>query len=417
MKINNNAFSAFIGLDWADRKHDVSVVSAAGGKPVHQVIQHTPEALSEWLDKLRKQYPTGQVALCLEQSKGALIFHLLMYDFLTLFPINPKSLARFREALTSSGAKSDCSDAEYLRVFVATHHDRLTPWQPDDEATRTISFLAESRRKVVNERAKLMNRLRATLKQYYPQALELTGDSLSNDMALNLLRKWPQFIDAKKAHNKTIRKFYTTHNSRSEKLIEERIDIIKKSIPLTTDQAVIKSCLITVKMLVAQITELNKGITEFDRELKFSYEVHPDKDIFDSFPGAGEVLKPRLLSAWGSDRARHKSAASMQQYSGIAPVTKASGNSKIITRRLACPKFILQTFHEYANHSRQYSLWAQAYYEMLRERGKKHHTAIRSLAFKWIRIMYRCWQDRTKYDEVKYLQALKKSNSPLRNYI
>ena len=107
----------------------------------------------------------------------------------------------------------------------------------------------------------------------------------------------------------------------------------------------------------------------------------------------------------------------MQQYSGIAPVTKASGNSKIITRRLACPKFILQTFHEYANHSRQYSLWAQAYYEMLRERGKKHHTAIRSLAFKWIRIMYRCWQDRTKYDEVKYLQALKKSNSPLRNYI
>ena len=98
----------------------------------------------------------------------------------------------------------------------------------------------------------------------------------------------------------------------------------------------------------------------------------------------------------------------MQKYSGTAPVTKASGKSKVIVRRLACPKFLLQTFHEFANCSRNSSIWAQAYYEMLREHGKSHHTAIRSLAFKWIRIMFRCWQNRTKYDEIKYLKALKK---------
>ena len=107
----------------------------------------------------------------------------------------------------------------------------------------------------------------------------------------------------------------------------------------------------------------------------------------------------------------------MQKFSGTAPVTKASGKSKIVIRRLACPKFLLQTFHEFANCSRKFSIWAQAYYEMLRDHGKSHHTAVRSLAFKWIRIMYRCWKDRTKYDEVKYLQALKKSDSPLREYI
>ena len=170
-------------------------------------------------------------------------------------------------------------------------------------------------------------------------------------------------------------------------------------------------------MLIGQITQLNKAIAEFELELKSLYDEHPDKDIFDSFPGSGDVLGPRLVAAWGTDRDRYDSASSMQKYSGTAPVTKASGKSKIVIRRLACPKFLLQTFHEFANCSRKLSIWAQAYYEMLREHGKKHHTAIRSLAFKWIRIMYSCWKNRTKYDETKYIKALQKSNSPLLKFV
>ena len=107
----------------------------------------------------------------------------------------------------------------------------------------------------------------------------------------------------------------------------------------------------------------------------------------------------------------------MQKYSGTAPITRASGNSKRVIRRVACPKFLLQTFHEFANCSRRFSLWAQAYYEMKREQRKKHHMAVRSLVFKWIRIMYRCWQNRVEYDEVKYLQALKRSKSPVLEFI
>ena len=207
MKNKTTKFSAFVGIDWADSKHDVSVVSATGGKPVHQVITHTPEALSEWLYKLRKQYPEGKIAICLEQSKGALIFHLLGYDFLTLFPVNPKSLARFREAFTSSGAKSDFSDADYLQEFVSTHNDRLRQWQPDDEQSRTIAFLAEGRRKAVDERTKLTNRLRSILKMYFPQALELVGETLYSKIALDFLCKWPQLSDVQRANHKTVQKF------------------------------------------------------------------------------------------------------------------------------------------------------------------------------------------------------------------
>ena len=417
MKNKTNQYAAFIGLDWADQKHDISVVSAAGGSPVHQVIHHTPEALNEWLVKLRQQYPTGQIAICLEQSKGALIFHLIGYDFLTIFPINPKNFARFREAFTSSGAKSDFTDADLLREFVTVHNDRLRPWKPDDEQTRTISFLAEGRRKTVEERTRLTNRLRSTLKQYFPQAIELVGESLHSSMALDFLHKWPQLGNLQGAKSKTVEKFYFAHNSRSSKLIKERLQLINSTIPLTTDKAVITSCLITTKMLIGQIAQLNRAIDEFEQKLRSLYEKHPDKDIFDSFPGTGAALGPRLVAAWGTDRDRYDSADSMQKYSGTGPVTKASGKSKIVVRRLACPKFLLQTFHEFANCSRHSSIWAQAYYEMLRKHGKSHHMAVRSLAFKWIRIMYRCWQDRAQYDEIKYLKALKKSNSPLLEFV
>ncbi len=417
MKKRINQFTAFVGLDWADQKHDISVVPSAGGNPVHQVIAHTPEALNKWLGKLRQQFPEGQTAICLEQSNGPLIFHLLGYEFLTLFPVNPKNFAHFREAFSASGAKSDFSDSDLLREYVAVYHDRLRPWKPDDEQTRTMSFLAEGRRKAVEERTRITNRLRSTLKMYFPQAIELVGDILHSKLALDFITRWPQLRDIQRAKNKTVQKFYFTHNSRSPDRIKERMTLISSTVPLTGDQAVIKSCLITIKMLIGQIAQLNSAIDEFDIELKSLYDNHPDKDIFDSFPGSGSALGPRLLSAWGSDRDRYDSADSMQKYSGTAPVTKASGKSKIVIRRLACPKFLLQTFHEFANCSRRSSIWAQAYYEMLRDHGKTHHTAIRSLAFKWIRIMFRCWQDRTKYEEVKYLKALKKSNSPLLKFI
>jgi transposase len=252
---------------------------------------------------------------------------------------------------------------------------------------------------------------------YFPQAINLVGDNLYSPMALNFLHKWPQLQDVKKAHSKTVKKFYSCHNSRSSERVKERLEQIRTAVPITTDRAVIKSSLIIVKMLVGQISQINNTIEEFEAELKLLYDNHPDKNIFDSFPGSGKALGPRLAAAWSSDRNRYESADSVQKYSGIAPITKASGKTKIVVRRLAYPRFMLQTFHEFANCSRKSSIWAQAYYEMMRKRGKNHHTAIRSLAFKWIRIMYRCWQDQTEYDELKYLQALKKTNSPLLAFI
>ena len=123
------------------------------------------------------------------------------------------------------------------------------------------------------------------------------------------------------------------------------------------------------------------------------------------------------MAAFGSDRDRFGAAVELQQYSGIAPVTVRSGKTKIVHCRWACPKFLKQTFHEFANQSRTKSAWAAAYYAMLRERGCGHHAAVRALAFKWIRILFRCWKTRTPYDESIYLACLRARNSPLLKHL
>jgi len=144
---------------------------------------------------------------------------------------------------------------------------------------------------------------------------------------------------------------------------------------------------------------------------------HPDAPLFRAIPGAGSVMAPRLLAAFGNDRQRYPAASNLQQASGIAPVTIKSGKSCLVRRRRACTKFLHQTFHEFADHSRRASAWALAYYRMLRARGLRHHAALRALAFKWIRILYRCWKDRTPYDEARLMERLRKTCSPMLKYL
>ncbi len=144
---------------------------------------------------------------------------------------------------------------------------------------------------------------------------------------------------------------------------------------------------------------------------------HADAEIFRSFPGAGPALAPRLLAAFGADRQRLESAGQAQAYCGIAPVMVRSGRTCQVRRRWACNTFLRRTFHEFAGLSLRKSAWAKAYYDQMRSRGAKHQAAVRSLAFKWIRILFRCWQTRTLYNEVHYFQQLYRKQSPLLKFM
>ena len=119
----------------------------------------------------------------------------------------------------------------------------------------------------------------------------------------------------------------------------------------------------------------------------------------------------------GTRRDRWTTAAELACFSGIAPVLERSGKSVWIRWRYFCPNFVRQSFHEYAAESIKHSFWARAYYQQQLAKGKTHHAAVRALAYKWIRILWKCWQTSTPYNEVKYLEHLRKKGSPLLNYI
>ena len=407
-----NGYVAFVGLDWADQDHVVHLI-AADGSSEGENLQQTPEAIAEWIGKLAKKFGPGPIAVCLEQSRGPVIAALLQYENLVLFPVNPKQLARFREAIYPSGAKDDPEDAQLLAELVRQHRKHLRAWVPDDVQTREIGRCCQLRRKLVDDRKSLTQRLRCVLKEYYPIALKMFGDHMNSAMAYDFLMRYPSLKKAQRANPNYLRKFFSTHNCRSNEKIDERITTIRESIPLTKDKAIIEPAILMVKAIIGQLRPLDKAIKEFDTQIATLFATHQDADLYRSLPGAGAALAPRLLAAMGSDRKRYEKAEQVQNYSGIAPVTKKSGKSKHVHRRYSCPKFMRQTFHEFAEKSILYSQWARAYYNLLRERKMKHNAAVRALAYKWIRIIVRIWKKRELYDEKAYIKGLAKRNSPL----
>ena len=406
-------FAAFVGLDWADQKHDLMLYDQRGGKPEHCQLTHTPEAIDEWACGLRQRFGGRMIAVCFEQTHGAIAYALLKYDFLVLFPLPPSRLAAYRESFSNSGAKDDPSDAALLLDYVLRHRDQLRAWQPDTPATREIQMLAEARRDAVDQRTRLSNQLTAVLKRYFPQALLLVGSDIDTPLACDFLAKWPTLAAVQAAAPTTLRKFYYAHSCRSEERIAERLQLAKSAIPLTNDLALIQAGKLQVQCLIGQLRALHKAIHSYECRLNELMDEHPDAALFLALPGAGPALAPRLLVAFGSDRERFQDASDLQSLSGVAPVTKRSGKTRTVQRRWACPKFLLQTFHEFASCSYKKSAWAKAFYLQQRSIGKGHHATLRSLAFKWVRILFRCWKTRTPYSEQHYLQQLQRRHVPL----
>ncbi len=410
---SNEAFAAFVGLDWADEKHAVVLLAANSHTKEHATLDHTPEALSDWVAQLHQRFAGGKIAVILEQSRGSLLYALLPHAQLVLYPINPQMAAKFRKAFYPSGAKDDPLDADLLLEILCQHRDRLTAWQPDEPVTRQLQLLVEARRRFIADRVRLSNRLEHALKSYFPQALQLVGESLSTPMACAFLQRWPTLAAVQKAGAQRLRKFYYGQHCRAEELIQQRLQLLAQAKPLTTDVAVVTAQSLLVKSVAHELAALPAILAEYEQQIAALFAAHADFKIWDSFPGAGVALAPRLAAAWGTQRERFESSDAMAAYSGIAPVKQASGRIVWIHMRWACPKFLRQTFHELARTSLSFCVWAQCYYQMQLQRGKGRHAAFRALAFKWQRIMWRCWQDRTPYDDAKYLASLKRDNHEL----
>src|SRR5216683_2882585 len=409
---SHDTLAAFVGIDWADAKHDICLQAAGTAKRAYFQLDHTPDAIDAWGTTLRTRFNGPPVAICLELTKGPLVSALRTYDFLVLFPINPLTLARYREAFTPSRAKDDPTDAALQLALLLTHRDKLQPLQPQSSTMRALAQLVEHRRRVVGDKVRITNRLTSTLKNYFPHVLHWFQEK-DTTIFCDFLSRWPTLKAAQLARRATLESFFRTHHVRSADVIQTRIEAIKSAVALTTDEGVIIPNTLMVHALVAQLRVTLQAIADFDNAIAQRAQDHPDFPLFDALPGAGAVFAPRLLVAFGEQRERFASAEELQQAAGIAPVTERSGKKSWVHWRLQCPTFLRQTFVEWAAESTRHSFWAQVYYQQQRDKGKAHQAAVRALAFKWIRMLFRCWQERTPYNESAYLQALNSRGSSL----
>jgi transposase len=405
-------FAALVGIDWADRRHAVCLQDTGKSAREFTTLVQKPEVIDAWATALCRRFAGRPVAVCLELRKGPLVYALAKYDFLILFPVHPQTVARYRRAFTPSRAKDDPSDAAVLLDLLARHRDRLPRWTPASPELRALQQFVEMRRKLVGDKVRLTNRLTAALKNYYPQVLDWFAEK---DTAIfcDFLTRWPTLAAVQQASGPTLVTFFQAHNARYRKVNEHRLAQIRTAHALTEDPGVVGPNQLLVTTLVQQLKVVLDGITQFDAAIADLFAQHEDAALFLSLPGAGKQYAPRLLAAFGEDRARYTRAEDLLQYAGIAPVTERSGQTSWVHWRYSCPKFLRQSFIEWASESIRHSFWASALYHAQRAKGKSHQMAVRALAFKWIRIVFRCWQTRKPYDEAKYLLALKAKGSPL----
>ncbi len=395
--------------------HALCLYDCATGAHESSTLEHTPEAIAHWAATLAKRFPNGKIALCLEQAKGPLISALMAYPFLVLYPVNPATAARYRQAFKTSRAKSDPSDAQVCLELLLQHRAKLTPWRPDDPQTRQLARLLEHRRGTVDLRTLLCNMLRDALKSYYPQALDpgrsgslcSTGLSVPPQVAFA-----PGTAKGEKRNGAQVllRAQLPAHRSDQPTPRGDRVDDPAHQRP-GSDRARQSpgqdagSPVTPARGRAQRIRCAHRPTLRFPCRCR-----HLGK-----LPRGRPHARPTtLLLPSAAQRSRYQSAAAIQQYSGIAPVTERSGkNQHWVHRRWGRPHFVHQSFFEYANQSVLHCAWAKLFVQEQIAKGKKHPTAVRALAFKWQRIMFVCWRDRVAYDESTYLDSLKRRGSPL----
>lgn len=406
------SYDLLVSLDRSDRSAALCLLDLPSGKILAEsVLDLAPEALDAWWRGLRAAYPQARIAVAFEQPAPNLLAFFSPRQPAAIYALNPSATWAYRQSLTVSRARNDRSDAHDQALFVRNHLRELKPWLPPSAAVSHLERLTLSRRKQVDARTALTNQLQAALKRYFPQALELLHEDIWRPMNLEFLRKWPSAGKLQTVPLSRLRAFYTKHNSRSEARWKERTSLIARLVPLAEAGPADE---LEIETLVDQIEVINDSILKHDRVIaeQFAQEGE-DAARIAALPGAGPILAPRLYVAFARHMPNCSSAEALAAAVGIAPVTDQSGKMRKVYRRLRCDNHTRQSFVEWAKESWKHSSWAEAFVRQRQDKGQGFYCILRALAYKWLRILWKCWHDRIPYDEAKYLDCLRRKGSPL----
>lgn len=401
-----SGYSHFAALDWASDHHDVTVVDRLGQIVLEFRFDHTAQG---WAEFVQKMQPYRGSPLALETSSGPAVDQLLQREWM-LYPVNPKAAQRYRERKAPSGVKSDRHDAWSLADALRTDGHAWQALAPQDEATATLRALCRDEMSLIEQRTALVNQLRAALAEYYPSALQAFEDWTAPG-PWAFLKQFPTPEILLKAGKRRWEKFLHSHRLWRGENGTERIKIFAEANALPASPAIVNAKSLLAVSLAALLQTLHGQLQQYRQRIEQAFKDHPDHDIFGLLPGAGQKLAPRLLGELGAKREIFPDAQSLQCLAGVSPVRFQSGQIDKAHIRWACNTVLRATVHLWADLSRKQCPWAQTYYLGKRAEGQSHASALRCLGKRWLKILWRLWQDQKPYDENIRLQSLQKHGS------
>lgn len=406
MNTDWNQHPHFVALDWATDHHDIVVVDRLGAIAAEFRFAHTATGWAEFDEKM-KPYAGAPVAL--ETSSGAAVDQLLQRGW-RVYPVNPKAAERYRERKAPSGDKADRPDAWSLADALRTDGHAWRQLIPQDEATAVLRALCRDEIGLIEQRTLLVNQLLAALREYYPAALEAFED-WTQPYAWALISQFPTPAALQQAGKRKWEKFLHTHRLWHSSTAPQRLKIFATADALRSSAPIVATKSLLATSLVKVLRALESQLDEYRKRINEAFRQHPDHEIFGSLPGAGEKLAPRLLGEVGNAREVYPDPDGLCCQAGASPVRYQSGQINRARIRWGCDTVLRHTVHLWADCSRKKSPWAQAYYARKREQGMSHAAALRCLGKRWLKVLWRMWQDRQKYSASLHEQSLRDHGS------
>lgn len=391
----------FVGDDWAEDHHDVELMDSAGRKLAKARLPEGVAGIARLHAMIGAQLGDAEateVAVGIETDRGPWVAALIAAGY-TVYAVNPLQAARYRERHSVSGAKSDAADAHILADMVRTDAHQLRPVAGDSPDAEAVKVVARAHKTLIWERTRHTQRLRHSLREYFPAALEAFEDLDAPD-TLELLGKAPDPTSAAKLTLNQIRAALKRARRRGDiDAKATRIQAALRGEQLGRAAVITTAYAVTTRSAVVVLATLDEQVKTLEKQVDAHFGRHPDAEIVLSQPGLGPLLGARVLAEFGDAPRRYADAKARKNYAGTSPITRASGKKKVVLARFVHNDRLVDALMSQAFSALAASPGARAYYDQLRAREVGHNPALRQLANRLVGILHGCLKTRTLYDE------------------
>ena len=403
---STNELTHYAGFDWAKDHHEVVMVDRSGKIVAAFRFDHSVGGWEQFRQQIK---PYAALGVAVETRSGAAVEELLRSDC-TVFPVQPRAAARYRERKAPSGVKDDQLDAWALADALRLDGHTWRALGPEDPLIQELRLLCRDEVSLIEQRTALVNQLRAALGEYYDAALQ-AFDDWTLPAAWALIVQFPTPAALSAAGKRKWEQFLHVHKLWRSETAPKRLELFARAGDWKRNEAVTRAKSRLAVSLARLLQTLEHQLEDYRTAIEVLFAKHPDHDLFGSLPGAGRKLAPRLLSEVGADRARFNTPQSLQCLAGTAPVSFQSGQIHRVMMRHSCNAHLRHAVHLWADCSRAVCGWAQAYYQAQREKGKSHACALRCLGQRWLDVLWKMWQMRATYDSELHARNQQKHGS------